>query len=324
MGWEFMRPLLTNTLWWYIFNAGSFKRKEGTRNMPVLKCEELTKYYDKKLALQNINLELESGKIYGLIGRNGSGKTTLLSVMSNQSPSSAGGVTLDGEAIWENPWALEHICFARELQLSSESSLGKYTVKRYLKTAAAFLPHWDQEMAEMLLQRFALHPRDKLETLPQGMRSMLTVLVAVSSRAVFTFLDEPVAGLDEAARREIYQLLQEEHRETGRTFVISTHMTEDGAEVMEEVILMRKGKLLRKENTQKLLAHARYVTGPSEAVDTAVSGLECLSAETVDGSKGVTVLLKEGQEVDCSGEVAVQSMSLESLYTAVCEGGSLI
>lgn len=292
--------------------------------MPVLKCEDLTMYYDKKQVLQNVNLELVSGKIYGLIGRNGAGKTALLSLMSNQSPASSGRVTLDGEDIWENPWALEHICFARELQITSESALGKYTVKRYLKTAATFLPHWDQEMAEMLMQRFMLKPRARLETLSQGLRSMLTVLVAVSSRAMFTFLDEPAAGLDETARKELYELLQEEHRETGRTFVISTHITEDAAEVLEEVILMRKGKLLLKRNTKELLDRLWYVTGPAEAVDTAVSGLECLSEETVDGNKGVTVLLQEGQNVEGSDDVAVQGMSLESLYTAVCEGGSLI
>lgn len=71
--------------------------------MSVLKCEKLVKTYGQHRVLQGLDLTLESGKIYGLIGRNGAGKTTLLSMMSNQNPLTGGTVTLDGEPVWENP-----------------------------------------------------------------------------------------------------------------------------------------------------------------------------------------------------------------------------
>jgi len=84
-------------------------------------CKNLCKAYGKKEVLQDVNLELEKGKIYGLIGRNGAGKTTLLSLLSAQNPATAGTVTCDGMTVWENEKALEHICFSRELREKSSN-----------------------------------------------------------------------------------------------------------------------------------------------------------------------------------------------------------
>lgn len=106
--------------------------------MSKLVCEHLSKSYGGTPVLEDLNLTLESGKIYGLIGRNGAGKTTLLSIMSNQNPASGGCVKLDGENIWENRKALDRICFSRELNISAESGLANYTVKNYLKSASLY------------------------------------------------------------------------------------------------------------------------------------------------------------------------------------------
>lgn len=78
-----------------------------------LKCENIVKTYHKTEVLKNINLEIEKGKIYGLIGRNGAGKTTLLSILTAQNPVTSGTVTYDGMPVWENQKALEHLCFSR-------------------------------------------------------------------------------------------------------------------------------------------------------------------------------------------------------------------
>ena len=286
--------------------------------MGVMKCENLCKSYGKKTVLENLNLTLESGKIYGLIGRNGAGKTTLLSIMSNQNPASGGMVTLDGENIWENRKALDRICFARELNINNESGLAGYTVKKYLNTAALYFSHWDKELADDLVKRFALDPKAKLLKLSKGMLSMVTIIVALASKAEFAFLDEPVAGLDVVAREEFYRLLLDEYTESGRTFVISTHIIEEAADVMEEVIILDKGKILRKQNTQELVESARYVTGLAEEVDRAVEGLECHHVEKMGRSKGVTVLLKEKEALKENCEVTVQPVNLQKIFVAMC------
>lgn len=286
--------------------------------MSKLVCENLTKQYGSKTVLDHVNLTLESGKIYGLIGRNGAGKTTLLSLMSNQNPISAGTATIDGQRIWENPKALSRLCFSRELNLSAESALSSYTLKAYLRAAETYLPHWDKDMAGRLLELFGLEKKKKLGKLSKGMLSMVTILVAMASKAEFTFLDEPVAGLDVVAREQFYQLLLEEYTETGRTFVLSTHIIEEAADVMEEVIILDRGKILLKENTQELVDRARYVTGLADQVDGATAGLPCHHVENIGRSKAVTVLLPAGEDINPGYDVTVQPVNLQKLFVALC------
>ena len=280
--------------------------------MSKMICENLTKTYGKKTVLENLNLTLESGKIYGLIGRNGAGKTTMLSIMSNQNPATSGMVTLDGENIWENRKALDRICFSRELNISAESGLGAYTVKKYLAAAACYFVHWDKEMAQRLMELFELNPKTKLNKLSKGMLSMVTIIVALASKA------EPVAGLDVVAREQFYKLLLDEYTETGRTFVISTHIIEEAADVMEEVIIIDKGRIIRHENTQELVDSARYVSGLADQVDGAVDGLEQHHAEKMGRSKSVTVLLEEGQDLNPGFDVTVQSVNLQKIFVSLC------
>lgn len=286
--------------------------------MSKLVCEKLTKAYGNKTVLDNLNLTLESGKIYGLIGRNGAGKTTLLSIMNNQNPATSGQVTLDGENIWENRKALDRLCFSRELNISAESGLAGYTVKNYLKTAASYFVHWDQAMANRLVELYGLTLKTKLGKLSKGMLSMVTIIVAMASKAEFTFLDEPVAGLDVVAREQFYKLLLEEYTATGRTFVVSTHIIEEAADVLEEVIILDKGRILREQNTQELVDSARYVTGHAEQVDGATAGLECHHPEAMGRSKGVTVLLREDEALNPGYDVTVQPVNLQKIFVALC------
>ena len=286
--------------------------------MSKLICEKLTKTYGQKTVLKDLDLTLESGRIYGLIGRNGAGKTTLLSMMSNQNPWTSGSVTLDGETVWENRKALDRICFSRELNISAESGLAGIRVRDYLKTAQAYFPHWDREMAARLMQEYQLNPKAKLGKLSKGMLSMVTILVALSSKAEFTFLDEPVAGLDVVARDHFYRQLLQEYEDTGRTFVISTHIIEEAANVLEDVLFLDKGHIIIHENTQDLLDRARYVTGPADQVEGAVAGLSCHHVQDIGRSRAVTVLLEEGQSPKEGFDVTVQPVSLQNLFLALC------
>ena len=286
--------------------------------MSKLVCDNLTKKYGEKTVIDGLNLTLESGRIYGLIGRNGAGKTTLLSLMTAQNPVTGGCCQLDGGKIWETREALNRLCFSRELNISADSGLAAYTVKNYLKTAAMYYTHWDQAMADKLVKKFDLNLKTKLGKLSKGMLSMVTIIVAMASKAEFTFLDEPVAGLDVVAREEFYQLLLDEFAETGRTFVISTHIIEEAANIMEEVIILDKGKIVLHCNTQELVDSARYVTGAADQVDGAVAGLECHHEETLGRSKAVTVLLGEDEELNPGYDVTVQPMCLQKIFVALC------
>ena len=281
-------------------------------------CENIVKTYSGRDVLQNVSLELLENKIYGLIGRNGAGKTTLLSILTAQNPATKGAVTLDGMPVWENRRALEKLCFSRELNASVESGLASMKAKEYLRIAATYCENWDHAMEKRLLDLFELNVKKKLGKLSKGMLSMITIVVALCSKAPYTLLDEPVAGLDVVAREQFYKLLLEEYAATGRTFVISTHIIEEAANVLEDVIILHKGQVLVEENTQSFTGRARYVSGKAEDVDAAVKGLEVHHTDTVGRSKGATVFLKPGQSVDESYDVSVQPVSLQQAFVALC------
>lgn len=286
--------------------------------MSQLVCENIKKTYKKQEVLHGISLTIEQGKIYGLIGRNGAGKTTLLSILTAQNPASEGTVTCDGMQVWENQKALDHLCFSRELNTLSVLGPNTIKVKEYLQMARTYYPNWDREMEKELVARFELNVKKKISKLSKGMLSMVTIIVALASKADITILDEPVAGLDVVAREDFYRLLLEEHEKSGRTFIISTHIIEEAANIFEEVIFLKDGGILLKENTQELLERAVHVSGCAGDVDAACAGLTVHHAETIGRSKGVTVLLSEGQTLPDGYDVTVQPVSLQNLFVALC------
>lgn len=287
-----------------------------------LECKGLGKAYRKVDVLKDIDLEIEQGKIYGLIGRNGAGKTTLLSILTAQNPATKGIVTYNGAPVWENQDALDHLCFSRELSPTTAFGPNQVKVKEYLRIASIFFPHWDKQMAKDLVELFGLNMKKKISKLSKGMMSMVTIIVALASKAEITILDEPVAGLDVVAREQFYKLLIDEYAKTGRTFVISTHIIEEAADVFEEVIILNDGRILCKENTQALLGRSMHVSGNAADVDGACAGLDIHRAEQMGRSKGVTVVLRDGQELAKGYDVTIQPVSLQNLFIALCGEGA--
>ena len=295
--------------------------------MSKLAGADITKTYGNKDVLDRINIELESGKIYGLIGRNGAGKTTLLSVLTAQNPATKGSVTLDGMSVWENPEALCHLCFARELNQMNGNNANALKGKEYLRIAASYFPGWDNEMALRLVKDFGIDLKKRFSKMSKGMLSMMTIIVALASKADFTFLDEPTSGLDVVAREKFYRILMDEFVQTGRTFVISTHIIEEASDIFEEVIIVDHGRILLKENTQELLERCYHISGRAEDVDAAAEGLEKHHEETLGRSKGVTVLCRPGQTVPQEYDISIQKPNLQKIFVSLCgeeeQGGQL-
>lgn len=283
----------------------------------VLECRNLCKSYKDNEVLKDLNLVLESGKIYGLIGRNGAGKTTLLSVMTAQNPATAGEVTINGEPVWENEKELSNICFSREIV--GGTSIAQMKAGEYLKAASYYYPYWDKDMAQRLVKEFDLDTKKSMLKYSKGMLSAVTIIVALASKAPFTILDEPVAGLDIFARQKFYRLLLDEYDKTGRTFVISTHIIEEASDVLEEVIVLHDKKIILKENTQDLVARCFHVSGLEAEVERAVKGLRVYGREKTGRGMGVTVMLSAGEKIDDSYDVSIQPVNLSKIFLALCE-----
>ena len=293
-------------------------------NTGILKAEGLCKSYGKTEVLHNLDLEIQPGKIYGLIGRNGAGKTTLLGILTAQNTKDSGAVTYGGEPVWENQKALDHICFSRELQATLFSGPNNLKVKHYLRSAAIFYPNWDEEYAQRLVTEFKLDLKKKISQLSKGQMSMVTILIALASRADLTILDEPAAGLDVVMRERFYQLLLEDFAQTGRTFVVSTHIIEEAASVFEQVIILDQGRILENCPTEELIDQFRYISGRDDVVDQACAGLEVLSVHQMGRHKtaavrGSAAQLRAAQ--DSGADVDTSPMNLQNVFVALCGHG---
>lgn len=290
-------------------------------NDKVLTARSLCKRYGSKEVLHSIDLTLEPGHIYGLIGRNGAGKTTLLAALTAQLPVESGIVTYGGAPVWENEAALADLCFSRELSGKLGGQQNSLRVRDYLHAGRLFYPRWDEDYARRLVQSFGLEEKKRISQLSKGMTSMVSIVLALASRAPITLLDEPVAGLDVVAREDFYRLLLEDFAETGRTFVISTHILEEAAPVFERVLILKEGRLIESCETEALLAQFCAVSGRADAVDAACAGLPVLRTEALGRQKCCTVRAP-ADAIDTAGaDVDILPLNLQNIFIALCGHG---
>ena len=288
----------------------------------ALKAQGLCKSYGANQVLFNLDLDIEPGKIYGLIGRNGAGKTTLLGILTGQNTKDSGTVTYGEQPVWENQAVLDQLCFSRELQPTLFSGPNNLKISHYLRSAAIYYPGWDKEYAQKLLEEFGLNPKKKISQLSKGQMSMVTILIALASLAPVTILDEPAAGLDVVMRERFYQLLLEDFARTGRTFIVSTHIIEEASSVFENVIILDHGRILENCPTEELVDQFRYISGREDVVDQVCQGLEVLSTHQMGRHK--TVAVRGGGvklQNALQSDVDVSPMNLQNVFVALCGHG---
>lgn len=223
----------------------------------MLEINSLYKSYGKQEVLNDLNLNLEENKIYGLLGRNGTGKTTLLNLISSQIIRNSGQILFRGEEVFENPRAIENMCLAKELPLS----IMERKVKEIFSLASIIYKNWDEEYKEYLIKEFNLNTKKKLLKLSTGFQTVVALIIGLASRSSLTMFDEPTLGLDAAARDKFYNLLLEDYEKYPRTIIISTHLIDEVANLFEEIIILNDGKIILKSEIDDLKEKSYYLIG---------------------------------------------------------------
>lgn len=283
--------------------------------MNSILCTEVTKRYKSTCALEGLSLELGENKIYGLIGRNGAGKTTLLKAIAGQILISGGSITLSGEPVFENQRALDQICLSRGY---TSAALTGRKVRGILEMCKAFYPSWDEDYAKTLLGHFDINLKKSYIQLSSGMQSAVNIIIGLASRAPFTLLDEPVAGLDVVSRDNFYSLLLEDYMHAPRTFVISTHLVEEASGIFEETIFIDKGKLLLQANTDELRGQYRYISGKSDAVERLIAGRAVIMRESV-GAR-LTACVRMDRPIISEEGIEMKEVPLQKLFVYLTAG----
>ena len=257
----------------------------GERVAPIASMRHVRKEFRDVTALDDVTFELTPGRIYGLLGRNGAGKTTIMQILAGQQRESSGQAAIFGQAPFENRRALDGLVFVRESQCYPDD----YKVKHVIAAASHLLSNWDAEFAEQLLDEFSLPRNRKVKKLSRGMTSAVGIVIGLAARAPLTFFDEPYLGLDAVARDLFYRRLLADYAEHPRTVVLSTHLIDEVADLIEHVVLIDRGRVVLDEDADALRSRAVVVSGPVRTVEAFTSGFEVLHSETLGNFTRATV-----------------------------------
>jgi ABC-2 type transport system ATP-binding protein len=250
-----------------------------------IEVRQVSKRFGRTRALDNVSLTLEEGYIYGLLGNNGAGKSTLLNIMTGRLFADSGEVLLDGTPTTDHDGNLRQMFLAGDQNLYPEGM----RVGKAFEAARHFYPGFDLEYAKTLSAKFGLDTRKKITALSTGYRSIFRLIVALSVNTPYLLLDEPVLGLDASHRDLFYRELLAKYSEKPCTILISTHLIAEVENLIERVIILRSGKLIRQMSREEFLEDGFTLSGPARLVDEYLAGRKVLSSRTLGGLKTVCV-----------------------------------
>ena len=213
--------------------------------MPILQCEQLTKSYGSNLALDHVDLTVEQGRIVGLLGPNGSGKTTLLKLANGLLQPGSGTITIAGKTPGVETKKIVSY-------LPERTYLSNWmNVVQLLDLFCDFYEDFDRDRAEHMLTALEISPKLRIKQMSKGTREKVQLILVMSRKADLYLLDEPIGGVDPATRDYILHTILNNYKRTA-TIVISTHLIADVENVLDDVIVINKGKIVLQSSVEAI------------------------------------------------------------------------
>lgn len=215
-------------------------------NNTLLEVKDLEKMYGEKRALNRVNLKLEEGEILGLVGPNGAGKTTLLKLVLGLILPTGGTIKIFGKRLE----SLHEEERQRVGYIADESNLYEYlTVKEMIRFNQGFYPNWNEKRCQDLVERMNLPLNERVKHLSRGMKTQLSLILALIPSPQLLLMDEPLEGLDPVRRIQLLNTVLEDFSETEkRSIIISSHHLEELERLAGRVVFMHQGEI-KKESS---------------------------------------------------------------------------
>lgn len=228
-------------------------RKERGRCM--LKVDKVSKSYDKKQVLHDIQMEVERRTIHGLIGKNGSGKTTLIKCITGIYKPEQGDITLEGKPIYENPAVKERIGYVAD----SNDFFPRYRLGKMVEFYRKIYPKFDEEKIKEMNVFFGLDMNRRVSELSKGQKMRLAFMLNMAANTDILVLDEPTSGLDALARTRLLSLLIEEVEKRELTVLISSHHLGELEKVCDSITMIDGGRATGQEHVDTLKEKIRKI-----------------------------------------------------------------
>ena len=212
---------------------------------PILECKGLTKRYGGKTALDQITFSLMPGKIIGLLGPNGSGKTTLIKLLNGLLVPTEGQIFIDG--LRPGTETKKFVSYLPE-RTYLNSWMKVCDIIDYFQD---FYEDFDKVRAYDMLKRLNINPSDRLRTMSKGTKEKVQLILVMSRRARLYCLDEPIAGVDPAARDYILSTIIQNYDENA-TIIISTHLISDVENILDDVVFIQNGHIRMVDSVENI------------------------------------------------------------------------
>lgn len=211
----------------------------------IVEIKNLTKKYSNKKALDNINLNIEEGKVVGILGPNGSGKTTLIKILVGLLRQTSGEVLIDGQRI--GVYTKGVVSY-----LPDRSFLYKWMrIEDAMNLYKDFYSDFAEEKFNDILAFMNLDKSMKIDSLSKGMHEKLNLSLVLSRNAKLYILDEPIAGVDPVAREQILDAIINNYNDKS-SMIITTHLVRDMESILDEVVFLKEGKIVLQGNAEEL------------------------------------------------------------------------
>lgn len=284
--------------------------------MRAIEIKQVTKRYQDVLALDDISFSFEYGKIYGFLGRNGAGKSTLINIIANRIFADQGEIFVDGMTAKENMAVHEKIFCMSEADLYNTS----LKIKDQFLWMSRFYDCFDMEKALQIADQFKLPLEKRFKALSKGYQSIFKLTAALSIRTPYVIFDEPVLGLDANHRELFYNLLLKDFEKNERTIILATHLIEEVANLIEEVVLIDQGHIILQESVETLLETSYCVSGREDEVDAYCAGKNVIGVDTLGGLK-LAYIMGEMEQPSAESHLQISAMNLQKLFVKLTERG---
>lgn len=213
--------------------------------MKLIEFKNLSKNYCNKKALINVNLEIERGKIYGLLGPNGSGKTTMIKIINDLLQPSSGEILINGkEPGIDSKKIISYLPERTYLNMNMK-------VLELISFFKDFYEDFDEEKALNLLKKLKINKQDKLKNMSKGTKEKVQLVMVMSRKADLYILDEPIGGVDPASRDYILDTILSNFND-GSSIIICTHLIADIEKILDQVIFINQGKIVLNEEADTI------------------------------------------------------------------------